>query len=193
MSFNGSRESNVGFVYRALFPGICTVRIVSHKHPRVIILNMIHTPHIYGVINVLLNQLEKKLPSQLRESAPERRHWLTRGLNQPAMHAWNEHNWVSTLNILSNDKFMHCTVGTTYISAAGINKSSQLSTLQHATAEQPIWPALLGFYHNKNHATPSVPSPQSINLSWAGRRAGPMHYSLKPLWSEQRMILITWR
>ncbi len=46
------------------------VVLVPHKLPRVIILNMIHTPHIYGVINVLLNQQEKKLLSRLRESAP---------------------------------------------------------------------------------------------------------------------------
>ncbi len=66
--------------------GMVYVVLVPHKHLRVIILYMIHTPHIYRVINVLLNQQEeKKLQSQLRESASERRHGLTRGLNQPTM------------------------------------------------------------------------------------------------------------
>jgi hypothetical protein len=73
--------------------GVVYVVLVPHKLPRVIILNMIHT-HIYRVINVLLNQPEKKLLCQLRESAPERRRWLTRGLTQPTMHDFSMTEYV---------------------------------------------------------------------------------------------------
>ncbi len=65
--------------------GVVYVVLVPHKHLRVIILNMIHT-HKYRVINVLLNQQEKKLLCQLRESASEKWHRLTRGVNQLTMH-----------------------------------------------------------------------------------------------------------